>query len=113
MGNFGYSLIITVLGISVTFLILAIIMFCLNVLKKAVNKEKPGEAEVKQDEPKAEIVPQAQNDEEIIAVITAAIAAAMGTSSSGLVIRSYRKISSNAPVWNIQGRNEALSNKIY
>ena len=42
--------------------------------------------------------------------ITAAIAAAMGQSSSGFVVRSYKAVSGNA--WNKAGRMDILENRL-
>jgi|AGTN01.2.fsa_nt_gi hypothetical protein len=45
-----------------------------------------------------------QNDAQLIAVIAAAIAASLGTSSNGIVIRSLKRSRSNTPKWGAEGR---------
>lgn len=57
------------------------------------------------------IAEQTMNDKELIAVITAAIAASMGASSNGITIRSLRRSRSNAPAWGLEGRNEQVYNR--
>jgi hypothetical protein len=54
------------------------------------------------------IAPQtpAANDQEMIAVISAAIAAYLGTTQSGIRIKAFRKISSNSSAWGEIGRQE-------
>ncbi|HOQ07581.1 MAG TPA: sodium pump decarboxylase subunit gamma [Clostridiales bacterium] len=48
-------------------------------------------------------------DEEIIAVITAAVAAMETRPDYRLVVRSMRQIPQSSPVWNAAGRLERLS----
>ena len=92
--------IITLTGILVVFLILAILIFffwLLGVAFKAVDKKKKSKAEKKTEAvnvEKAVEVPAAeeydeQDDEELIAVISAAIAAY--SENEGFTIRSVRK----------------------
>jgi hypothetical protein len=49
-------------------------------------------------------------DPALIAVITAAIAASMGRSTNGIVIRSLRRATSALPAWGSTGRIEQISN---
>jgi len=51
-------------------------------------------------------------DEELIAVLTAAVAAAIGegATAGGLVVRSYRRIN-HIPAWERAGKNEQIFNK--
>ena len=56
------------------------------------------------------VTEEKQDDSELIAVITAAVAAAMGRSTSGLVVRSYKNVSGDA--WNRAGRLDVLENRL-
>ena len=49
---------------------------------------------------------------ELIAVITAAIAACMDSSGAGLQVKSIKRIGHNTPIWNVAGRNEHILSKI-
>ena len=108
----------TVMGILVVFMILIIIMAVIKAMelfsgeKKKVPVEKQNTATEKSVVVASEeVVAQPQTDEsELIAVITAAVAAAMGTSSSDFVVRSYKRVSGGA--WNKAGRREVLDNRI-
>lgn len=51
-------------------------------------------------------------NDEILAVITAAIAALNTRPGYRLVVRSMRQVPQSSPVWNIAGRLERLGNKI-
>lgn len=100
----------TVMGILVVFLMLIIIMYVIKAMA-LFSSEKKEEKAAEKAEPAAPAAPVvAQNDDcELVAVITAAVACMMGTSASGLVIRSYKKVSGGA--WNKAGRAEVLDNR--
>lgn len=61
--------------------------------------------------PKQEVKESAIDNQELIAVITAAIAASMGTYSNGITIKSLRRSRTNAPAWGREGRNEQVYNR--
>ena len=112
MGGLAY----TVMGILIVFLILIIIMAVIKAMAVISGERKPKkqaspakantQAEVK-TEPVAE---KKQDESELIAVITAAIASMMGQTASGLVVRSYKKI--DGDVWNKAGRMDILDNRL-
>ena len=52
-----------------------------------------------------------ENDDALIAVITAAVAASLGTSSNGVVIKSIERTGQNAPAWGARGRIEQVYNR--
>lgn len=104
----------TVMGMAVVFLILIIIMLVIKAMALFSVEKKP-EPEIQAvPEPQAAPAPAApedkQDDSELVAVITAAIAAAMEKSASGFVVRSYKKVSDGA--WNKAGRREVLENRL-
>ena len=59
------------------------------------------------------------NENELIAVLTAAVIAAMGgtglsggsPSAGNLKIKSYRRVPNNLPAWNIAGRNDVINSR--
>jgi hypothetical protein len=52
-------------------------------------------------------------DEELVAVITAAVMAAMGDESKcGLIIKSIKRTGQTTPLWNRAGRFEHISGKL-
>ena len=104
------GLVYTVMGILVVFMILVIIMLVIKAMAafsgNNENKKTPQKAEktaVDVSEPK-------KDNNAIIAVITAAIAAILGKSATGFRIRSYRKIQDGE--WNKAGRRDVLNNRI-
>lgn len=51
--------------------------------------------------------------DEIVAAIMAAIACAMGPgASSGIVVRSIRRLGATAPVWCVAGRQSCIDSRI-
>ncbi|MBQ8003124.1 MAG: OadG family protein [Clostridia bacterium] len=105
------GVVITIEGMLVVFLILILIMLAINVMglflgNKNTKKVKEASPVVPVTE---EPVEEATEDEgELIAVLTAAIAACMGTSSSSVNIRSYKKVSS---AWGNAAKREILDNR--
>ena len=102
----GEGLAYTVMGICIVFLILIIIMFVIKAMALFSTENRPEEAAA----PAPAAAPAEQEDSlELIAVLTAAVAAAMDTPASSIQIRSYKKLDGAA--WNKAGRREALDNR--
>ena len=104
----------TVMGITIVFLMLVIIMYVIKAMalfsKEKESAQKAAPAPAPAPAPQAEnTAVQKTDDSELVAVITAAVCAAMGKSASELVVRSYKKLSQNA--WNKAGRRETLDNR--
>ncbi len=109
----------TVVGLCTVFAALAILMFVLKLFDYIFNKKSKPETN---DEAKTENVApvpvqpavkavENEDDEELIAVLTAAIAASLNTSTYNLKIRSYRRISNNTPAWNKAGIKETIESR--
>ena len=99
----------TVMGILIVFMILVIIMLVIKAMALLNTEKKPKAVETKVVE-EIPAVAETKDDSELIAVITAAIAAAMGKSASGFVVRSYKTVSGAA--WNKAGRMDILENRL-
>ena len=95
----------TLLGMGTVFAVLIFLAFLISLMKyipaildKLSKKEKAPEVPAKQDVVSAAPVVEETDNLELIAVITAAIAAQEGTSTDGFVVRSIRRRPSNN--WN-------------
>lgn len=108
-----------VVGLSIVFSVLLILMLVLKIFEKIFYKEKKT---VQPEENKAEkITPvpeqpvsqvaEKEDEEELIAVLTAAIAASLNTSTYNLKIKSYRRISDNTSAWNKAGVKETIESR--
>lgn len=92
----------TVLGLGVVFLILFFLCFIIGLFKyvkpleeRFSKKEEEPEDQAPVPAPVPIVEEEASDDEELVAVIAAAIAAYEGTSTDGFVVRSIRKSSGN------------------
>jgi hypothetical protein len=52
------------------------------------------------------------DENEILAVISAAVAMLNATPEVKLVVRSYRRVNQTSPVWNTIGREEIVSSRL-
>ena len=120
MGDYvtiGQSLIITGFSIVVVFVGLIIISLLIDALKiisgdKKTEVEKTVVPPVKVDPVEKEEIRNEVNDEELVAVISAAIAASMGLSVPQLNIKSIRRVEQNTPVWAVASRQEQITRKL-
>ena len=119
-----YGLQVMIVGLLIVFAGLTILIGCIKVMeivmvrfsapkeKKAVNPNSA--AAPVADQQSAELSP-VKDDAELIAVITAAVAAMMAQEDGcapeeevkGFVVRTIRRVS-NAPAWNRAGREEQI-----
>lgn len=105
---------VTLLGLLIVFVCLALIIVIV-VIMSSVMKERPKqkEPEVKLEEeihkPLPEVPVVEVENIELVAVITAAVAAFMGSSPSKLVVRSYKKVSRDS-AWARAGRSAQIYN---
>ena len=110
----GDSLLITIFSMIVVFVVLTIISALIGTLK-SVSGEKKIEivnqvvAPVKTTEPTIDTV---VNDEELVAVIAAAVAASLGVSIPEINIKNIRRVEQRIPAWSSAGRQEQIFNKL-
>ena len=109
--------VVTLMGVGIVFSVLVVLMIVLMLFKvifyKNDSKKQTAATEVKQ-EVKQEVVSEVKpvaSDDELIAVLTAAIAASLNTSTYNLKIKSYRRIENTKPAWNKAGINETINNR--
>ena len=114
--TFGDSLIITVFSMSVVFIVLYLISCLIRVLKvAAVGKENKGENKAEKITPKAmernrieEENINEEDDEELVAVIAAAVALSLGVDLPQIKIRKIKRVSQKTPIWAEAGRMEQI-----
>ncbi|NLH59016.1 MAG: OadG family protein [Clostridiales bacterium] len=113
---------VMILGVAAVFLALTIIVLVINILNKAVNKEAATEKKDKDinvednklDEKQSTVTidNEVTDDSELIAVITAAVAASLNRSTHNIIVRRVERIRGNRSQWNKAGRYEHLSSKL-
>lgn len=121
MGEFisiGDGLIVTLFSISMVFVVLIIISVFISLLKNLNGKEKVEVAKdtkitTKSNENQVGIEEDDTiNDEELVAVISAAIAASLDVSLPEINIKKINRISGSSPAWSTAGIQEQLSSKL-
>ena len=108
----GQALTITGFSIVVVFIGLIIISVLISALKNISGGNKSEVSKtpvtpVKKEEPASET-----DDEELVAIIAAAIAASMGVGIPQLNIKSIRRIPQTTPAWGLASRQEQISGKL-
>lgn len=107
----------TVLGMLITFSALVLIWALTIILSKIVRSiENKGKAEIIEVEeaPKTvEEIPVAseEDDEELVAVISAAVAASLNTSIHNIVVTNISRVDDKTPSWGIVGRSEQMNSR--
>ncbi len=104
----------TVVGLGIVFGVLLILMIVLCLFKVIFYKDpaKVKKAEAPVVEEVTETVKEETQDKgELIAILTAAVAASLNTSTYNLQIKSYRRVKDNRPSWNKEGLRETISNR--
>jgi sodium pump decarboxylase gamma subunit len=123
MNNFSdtmvYTLIVTLFGMGIVFIVLVLLQYVLEGMRVIFYKDKDEQGKaVKLVEVKAPAAvavqpveaPAYEEDEELIAVITAAIASSLGGRSS-IVVRNIRRVDDMTPAWAKTGRNEQMASR--
>ena len=105
--------VVAVIGLGTVFAVLAILWGVLELMRVifAPKTDKPAVAPEAVPAPvaaPATPAPAEADDGELIAILTAAIAASLNTSTYKLNIKSYRQIDNGTPVWNSVSRLENL-----
>lgn len=119
-----YSLVVTLLGMGITFLGLIAIQYMTQLtsiivrgIESKVNntvtidKSPAVQPKTIQVTPKTIESASTELTEEIVAVITAAIAASLETHTSNIVIKNIRRVNPNTPAWAVAGRSEQLGSR--
>ena len=110
----------TILGMGITFIALVIIWGMALVLTKIVkNIESKGDTKVeivKASTNKNLVVEEGyeeSNEEELIAVISAAIALSLKTSIDNIIVRNIVRVNEDTPTWGVVGRINQVNSKLY
>jgi sodium pump decarboxylase gamma subunit len=116
MGNITEGLQVTVIGVLTVFFVLIILMVLLIVMEKIFYK-KPEKNNIKEVENKPvekeeDIMEDETDNDELIAILTAAVASCLNTSTYNLKIKSFKRIKDTAPAWNRISRTEQVSNNL-
>lgn len=112
----GEALTITAFSMLLVFAALIAISFLLDAFKllsnrqgKKSNKEVKSAAVIeKAEEPTSKITTEQEDDLELIAVITASIAATLSKPMNSIVVRNIVRVPQSTPVWGSVSRQEMI-----
>ena len=123
MGNINEGLAVTVIGMIIVFAVLILLWAILEGMRLVFHR--PNEKSTtsnnavnsnSQPEQQSNINNgqdvEDEDEDELIAVLTAAIAASLNQSTYNLKIKSFRRIGQASPVWNTVSRKEQIENKL-
>ncbi len=114
------SLFVTLLGMIITFTALIVLWGLTTMYSKMVQnaeaKKKEGAVVAVKPQAPAAPAPAAvepkEDEEELVAVISAAIAAQMGTSMHNIVVRNIVRVADATPAWGQSGRFEQMNSRM-
>jgi sodium pump decarboxylase gamma subunit len=111
---------VTLLGMGVVFAVLVILSFALDILRISAGENNKKKATPNDEAVKTDSITNAtnitdnaqQDDEEIIAVISAAIASLSGNSIEEFFIKSIKPVPQKNNVWATIGRQERMLDRL-
>ncbi len=102
------SLITTLLGMGITFSALVILLFVISFMHKlTVKPETAKKATVSSEIPQKE-----GNEDELVAVITAAVVATMRCGRRNIMIRNIKRVNDFQPQWNRTGIHNQINSNL-
>jgi len=106
---------VILLGMGITFVALVLIwaMTALmsRIIKSIEGGNKPAVTKVEQPKAPASVVQNEEDDQELIAVITAAIAASLNTSMHNILVTNITRVNDSTPVWGRAGRSDVMNSR--
>lgn len=109
------SIAITILGMLVTFIVLIIIAWSLEILRIMFGKEKKKISSTNEEQIITE--PVTQNTDEtdndlLIVILTAAVAIQSNNSAENIIVKSIKPVLQNKSTWAITGMQEQMLNRL-
>ena len=105
---------VTIIGLVIVFSVLVILMLVMMAMKKVFYKEDAPKAQTPAapaPAPQKVSEPEPAEDPNLIAVLAAAVAASLNTSTYNLNIKSYRRIENNSPAWSKEGLRDVIDSR--
>ena len=125
MSNFSetitYGLIVTLFGMGIVFIVLVLLQYILKSMEIIFHKnKKPAVTETRAAETKVSVAPEApktllieteaDDDEDVVAVVTAAVISCLG-GNHNIVVRNIRRVNDVTPAWGRASRTEQMGNR--
>ncbi len=100
-----------IMGMGITFAVLIILMFVIMVQQKLLAPRVAAPVKTVQAARVSDAPVSGSDNNELIAVITAAVAASIGTAAGNIVIKNVQRVRDNAPGWFKSGITEQMNNR--
>lgn len=101
--------IITLFSMGIVFSALLVISYTIDVMRAALSKPKKENKVETVQQPQQQIVETPEEDDtELVAILTAAIASSLGKSANSLIVRNIKRLPDMDPVWSRSGRLEIM-----
>ena len=113
--KFLNSIGLTILGMVIVFVVLIVLSYALDLLRiigADKKKSKPSEEVVKPANPVNVVESVQEDDGEIIAVITAAIASLSGSTIENFFVKSIKPVPQKNNIWATTGRTERMLDRL-
>lgn len=123
MTNFSdtliYSLIVTLFGMGIVFIVLIVLQYILKSMELIFHRKKSSDLAVTQvsaakaadaSAPMETAFEAYEDDEQLTAVITAAVVSCMG-GNSNIIVRNIRRVNDYTPAWGKVSRTEQMANR--
>ncbi|MBF4695600.1 OadG family protein [Fusibacter ferrireducens] len=109
------TLYVILLGMGITFvaliLIWALTALMSRIIRAVEGGSKPAVTEAVAPKAPAQTTVNEEEDEALIAVITAAIAASLNTSMHNIIVTNITRINDETPVWGRAGRSDVMNSR--
>ncbi len=110
--------VICIEGMLVVFAVLILLWASIVIMHKCIALGEKKKEQAASPQPAKDNIPAPapvaanEDEEELVAILTAAVAASLNTSTYHLKIKSFRRIGQNAPAWNAAARKEQIENQL-
>lgn len=116
--NMTYTMIVTLFGMGIVFIVLILLQYILKAMELVFHREKKvvsGVTLVPEIKPVETAVSQVNtaevaDDDQLMAVITAAVISCLG-GNSNIVVRNIRRVDDLTPAWGKASRTEQMANR--
>ncbi|MBF8983593.1 OadG family protein [Lutibacter sp. B2] len=106
------SLQVTILGMLVTFVVLMLLWGLIVIMTKVLTRKPKVKPVVTETTPAVQDqAVEEEDDEELVAVITAAIAASLSTSTHNLIVTNIVRVEDATPAWGKVGRIDQMNSR--
>lgn len=122
--KFLASLQVTLLGVVIVFVALGMLFIIIKILDNFIHQAESSSAKRKDQKAAAATAAPApaaapvaeekvQDDGELVAVIAAAVAASLHTSTHNIIVRNIVRVPDQTPAWNRLGRMQQINRQLH